>query len=304
MRMIKWFWLLLLLVWFRPVTAQTDVTIQQLRIQVMPEFDDPRLLVIIQGRLNAPADTFPRPVTFLVPRGSQINQMATMNVTTGETVPQAYNALPSPTDNRWTEVTYTLDSAHFFYEYYDQAPAGTTDKQFNWLFTSPFPITDLLIEIQQPLKATNFSLEPAAPTTRLDNQFGFTYHQFAIGSLAASDEWAVQATYQKSDPAPSISRDQLNNAGQTVSISPTETTTTTAAPAGTSTSPTPLTTATGLLAGLVGLAIIIRLVWLRRQTQPLPTVSQSPSAKFCSYCGIPLKENSKFCHACGNEVTL
>lgn len=302
MRMIKWFWLLLVLVWFRSVSAQTNVTIQQLRIQVMPEFDDPRLLVIIQGRLNAPADTFPRPVTFLVPRGSQINQMATMNVTTGETIPQAYDAFPSVTDNRWTEVTYTLDSAHFFYEYYDQAPAGTTDKQFNWLFTSPLPITDLLIEIQQPLKATNFSLEPAAPTTRLDNQFGFTYHQFAIGSLAANDEWVVQATYQKSDPAPSISRDQLNNTntGQTVSISPTDTATT-VAPAGTSA--TSLTTATSFLAGLMGLAIIIRLVWLRRHTQPLPAASHSPSAKFCPYCGTTLKENSKFCHACGNGVT-
>ena len=298
MRVIKGVGLLLLMLfWLRPVTAQTDITIQQLRVQVMPEFDDPRLLVIIQGRLNAPADSFPRPVTFLIPRGAQINQMATMNVTTGETVPQAYNALPSPTDDRWTEVTYTLDSAHFFYEYYGEAPAGTTNKQFNWQFTTPFPITDLLIEIQQPLKATNFTLEPAAPTTRLDSQFGFTYHQFAVGPLAADEAWVVQATYQKSDPAPSISRDQLNNTGQMATISsPIETTT---APAGTT--PTPLTTATGLLAGVVGLAIIFRLVWLRRQVQPLP--SQSSSAKFCPYCGTPLKENGNFCHVCGNGVT-
>lgn len=299
MKMIKWFGLLLLLFWLRPVTAQTDITIQQLRIQVMAEFDDPRLLVIIQGRLNAPADTFPRPVTFLIPRGAQINQMATMNVTTGETVPQAYNALPSPTDDRWTEVTYTLDSAHFFYEYYGEAPAGTTNKQFNWLFISPFPVTDLLIELQQPLKATNFILEPAAPTTRLDSQFGFTYHQFAVGSLAADEEWTVQATYQKSDPAPSISRDQLGNTGQTSGNGLPQTTVTT--PAGTPS--TPITAITGLLAGAVGLAVIIRLFWLSRRVQPSPITNQTPSAKFCPYCGTALKENGKFCHACGNGVT-
>ena len=61
----------------------TELQIQQMRIQIMPEFDDPRVLVIVQGRLAAPAVDLSQPITFRLPRSAQINQMATMNMNTG-----------------------------------------------------------------------------------------------------------------------------------------------------------------------------------------------------------------------------
>ena len=41
-----------------------DVRIQQMRVQVMPEFDDPRVLVIVQGRLAVSPDDLPVMITF------------------------------------------------------------------------------------------------------------------------------------------------------------------------------------------------------------------------------------------------
>jgi hypothetical protein len=140
--------------------AQDDLRIQQMRVQVMPEFDDPRVLVIVQGRLNAAESTFPRPVTFLLPADAQINQMASMDVTTGQTNPLAYETLPYPADPRWTAVTYTLDNAHFFYEFYYDPLQGETDKQFTYAQATPLPIDDLLVELQEPRTAVDFTLEP------------------------------------------------------------------------------------------------------------------------------------------------
>src|SRR5687768_11424218 len=45
--------------------AGDTLAIQRLRVQVMPEFDDPRVLVIVQGRLEA--TTLPRTLTLRVP---------------------------------------------------------------------------------------------------------------------------------------------------------------------------------------------------------------------------------------------
>ena len=76
----KLYWLLFLFVsafvllggGHRPVLAQATAPalteIQQLRVQVMPEFDDPRVLVIVQGRLNVTEAELPVTLTVAVPR--------------------------------------------------------------------------------------------------------------------------------------------------------------------------------------------------------------------------------------------
>lgn len=326
-----WLGLALLLLLTRPVAAQevlppvqgpttgsATVTIQQIRIQVMPEFDDPRVLVIVQGRLDVDESTLPRPVTFLIPRGAQINQMSAMDVATGVTTPVDYEAVPDPDDERWTQVTYSLNSAHFFYEYYYDPLSDDADRQFTYVFSNPQDITDMAVEVQQPLKATNFTLDPEATVARADEIFGFTYHQYPVGTLPAGQEFAVDIRYTKTDPNPSVTREQLAAAMQTGSDSSSATTTTTGTPAGTAatTSPAIPTWVAGLLA-LIVVAGVIVFVWQRSQNQAyagpdedtparLTNPANSPvmttPANFCPQCGTPRRGDARFCYSCGTSL--
>jgi hypothetical protein len=193
------------------VYAQADdgVRIQQLRVQVMPEFDDPRVLVIVQGRLAIEPTALPTSLTVRIPRGAQINQMAEMDMSTGATIAKAYDAQPDPVDERWTLVTYELTNAHIFYEFYYTPIEGSPDKVFRYAFSTLQVADDVLLEVQQPRTATNFSLEPPATVARFDEKLELTYHQFNLGALPAGEVTEVVVKYTKTDPEPSISREQL-----------------------------------------------------------------------------------------------
>ena len=281
-----------------------EFSIKRLRVQVMPEFDDPRVLVVVQGRLDVPSEDFPQPVTFRVPRGAQINQMATMDMATGATTPRSYDAQPDPNDSRWSLVTYTLDNAHFFFEYYYDPLVGETDKQFTFSYSSPQAIEDLALEVQQPLAATNFAMDPPATVARADDKAGFTYHQLNGGSLEAGGEMVVKVSYTKTDPEPSLTRDEVMvMMGET----PPEMATP-AEPSRASGSSTWILLLGGMLLVAAG-----GFIWYRRRPDTTsmaardlesardsmaPEAPESP-AEFCTQCGAALKADARFCHVCG-----
>ena len=287
----------------RMVAAQEPTggsSIQQLRIQVMPEFDDPRVLVIAQGRLAITDTDLPLSVTFRVPKGAQINQMAVMDMMIGATKSKSFETQADPDDPRWSLVTYTLDNAHFFYEYYFDPLVGETDKTFTFFFSSLQPVDDLLIEIQQPFAATDFTLAPSPTTTRHDETFGFTYHQFSVGALAAGEETSVEVSYTKTDPAPSVSREQLLSM-QTGSPPPD-----TASIAEARQTSGNLPGWAFFLLGGMAIAAAGGFAWHRTRSGQAPLSADRDVDRdlFCTRCGTALKVEADFCHICGAPVEL
>jgi hypothetical protein len=283
-----------------PLEAPVDagLQIQQLRIQVMPEFDDPRVLVIVQGRLAAPGAELPLPITFRLPKGAQINQMATMNMSTGGTNPQPYDVQSDPDDPRWLLVTYTLDNAHFFYEYYHDSLVGDVDKQLHFSFSSLQPVGDLLLEVQQPLAATDFSLDPSPTTTHLDQALDLAFHQIKMGALAAGQETSVGVSYTKTDPAPSLPAE--------VEMPPQMEKRLSTRPAFESvrSSREPVPGWVFILMANVALVILGAFVWHRRQstrTLMVPVLAGDGNPP-CRRCGTIVKTGASFCHTCGASV--
>ena len=281
--------------------SDADPPIQELRVQIMPEFDDPRVLVIVQGRLAIASADLPVSVTFRVPRGAQVNQMATIDMATGATTAQFFDAQPDPDDPRWSLVTYSLDNAHFFYEYYYDPIVGEVDKQFVFTFSSLQPVVNLLLEVQQPLAATNFTLTPASTIARFDEAFGFNYHQFNVGALEANGETEVAVSYTKTDPEPSLSREELM-AMQTEDTLPESEMPSTAA-AGQSGNTIPVGVSVLLMAVVVVFAG--GFIWYRSQpggASRTRVVSRaSVSSDSCVQCGATLKAQASFCHVCGES---
>ena len=274
-----------------------EVHIQQMRVQVMPEFDDPRVLVIVQGRLAVSPDNLPVTVTFRLPERAQINQMATVNMQSAGTTMLPYETQSDPTDARWQLVTYSLDGAHFFYEYYYDPIIGGADKEFTYTLNSYHPVDDVSVEIQEPKAAEGFSTSPQAVTSRLDQTVRLNYHQIALGALGAGQEASISVNYRKVDPDPSLTWEQVMalqegkrppGAGGSVEASsglqiPTEI----------------LIFVAGALLILLGAFVGYRLRLGERADEE---AGQEGPDLFCRMCGITLKADASYCHQCGAMV--
>lgn len=307
--------LLIALHWHHTLGAPGEgPDILQLRVQVLPEFDDPRILVILQGRLDVQPEDLPLALTFAVPRGAQINQMAAMNTETGTIESRDFDAIPDADDDRWTLVTYTVDSAHIFYEYYYTAfAAGEPDRAFTFTLPATYDINSLQVEIQQPLKAEGFSLEPEPVIARSDETLGFTYHLFDFGAVKATEEVAVAIAYRKTDPAPSVTKEDLMVAGDAGEM-PVQSGAAVAQGGG-----DPVLW--GAL-GVVGLAGAAAFGWHRKsrrvttigeiapvrsstysatkgQRDASSSGSGEASMTYCPACGAKLRVRARFCHVCG-----
>jgi hypothetical protein len=167
----------------------------------------------------------------------------------------------------------------------------------------------LSIEIQQPLQADPFTLEPPSSTSRSDTA-GFTYWQYPDQTLTAGQEITVQTRYAKSDPNPSIVRQQeLSGEAAVVGSAVIE-------------QPiSPAASSTWITFTLIGVAFVVGAGLLRHRLRPqqktVPTApvkaisrpSAVPTApenstrpKYCTQCGQPLPLQARFCPYCGKGL--
>src|ERR1035437_3483999 len=132
-------------------------------VWVYPEYDDPRLLVMLEGQITG--TTLPALVKFLVPQSANLFSAGSKN-TQGVYSGGPPNRIASSVQG-WDEISYTLPTtaSTFRVEYYDDIITGSPDKKISYDFRWLYPISDLNIVIQQPLKATNFNVSPPGTKT-------------------------------------------------------------------------------------------------------------------------------------------
>ena len=268
-----------------------ELRIQELKVQVLPEFDDPRTLVVVQGRLAADSADFPQAVTFRVPSAAQINQMAVMDLTAGGVVAQEYDRQIDPEAPEWALVSYTLDNAHFFYEYYLGAPQEQASKAIDIILQSLQPIDHLLVEVAEPAGSTGFTLEPAATANRLDSSLGLTYHQIDLGEVAADEPVAIDFRYVR----------QGVPSGVTVMGNPDETLAAMVAPRAATVGNLWL-----WLSMPVGAAVVLVGIWSVQRRYKVQRAGArnmgEEAAVYCRGCGAHLRAGAQFCHQCGAKA--
>ena len=290
-------WLLVSMVALWPVYAvhaqepaeAGAVRIQQMRVQVMPEFDDPRVLVMVQGRVEAYEYQYPLRITFRVPMGAQINQMATVSMASSGATREEYEVVPDPEHARWELVSYELRGAHFFYEYYYDAIVGEGEKGFTYVLNSYHAVGDATVEIQEPKGAEGFRTEPEAGSSRVDPTLRLRYHQIEMGGLRAGEERSVGVNYRKADPEPSLTWEQVmalqaGNRPPEVVVGGSE--------AEALAIPLEIVVFVGgALLVLGGMVVGYRL----RSGE----AGEGGEEAYCRMCGMGLKAGARYCHQCG-----
>lgn len=283
--------LMLSLALVSPAFAQETPRIANLYISVWPEYDQPGVLVQYQGDLaQVQPSAQLRDISFLVPKGAGVTAACGIE-SDGNHTSETWKE--SDAGNGFTRVTYALSQPQFHVEYYYNPLAGTTAKTMDFVYKASTGADSAKVDIQHPLKATNFALTPDGAASH-KGEDGFTYHTYEYTQVAADQTLATRIAYTKTDPAPSVSREQT-----TVAQTPTAT-------ASEGINPNIVVLASVLLGALAltGFFMMRRRVPTDLATTPaaaMPSGRRVSLGGFCSECGKALDPEDIFCTRCGTQ---
>jgi hypothetical protein len=282
-----------------PAFAQGEPQISQASLRLWPEYDDPGLLVIFSGSFTETA-SFPQKVAFPVATGAR-NIQATVNDATQGLLTQTWQM-------EGNKVTYTLPQPGFQLEYYVDRPPSGSKREILHTFEAPYPIKSLEIAVQQPARATDFSMTPKSTST-VTGTDGLTYHLITLENLAAGEKRDIAISYVKTDSGLTSPQLAVTSATPAAQAS---------GPAVSQPKPVAQTDWLPILLIVVGLLALIGIAvyWLLSQRRAAPpvkparptvsSVSSQPAAHptpaavtFCTQCGHALWPDDRFCAECG-----
>ncbi len=275
-----------------PTFANDPLRIATLEVSVWPEYDQPGVLVQYQGQIAGAAQSgVSREISVLVPKGAGVGAACGIR-SDGNHTSETWNE--SDAGNGFTSVSYTVTEPQFHVEFYYNPLVGSPDKTMDFTYKASLPVDDLALDIQHPLKATNFILTPDTPDSHTDKD-GFTYHVYDQKQVATGQTISAKVSYTKTDPSPSVSAQKSAPANSTNQDAASE-----------GINPNLVV----VLAVLLAAALLIGyFAFIRRSQPPLVPVSLIEArgerclsrGGFCTECGNAMEPEDRFCAKCGTQ---
>jgi hypothetical protein len=295
---------LLILVMFLPfgVHAQDPLSLSSMLIEIWPEYDKPGVLVIYQMELS-PTTTFPASVSLRIPTAAgDPNAVAVRQVDgTLINIDKTRQVV-----GEWAIITFTTTAPEVQLEYYDPGLNKTGNaRHFQYLWPGDYAITQLTMQVQQPLGATDMRISPSLGAGTIGSDT-LTYFTQDIGAITAGQTIQITVDYQKSSDVLSA---------ENLPVQPS--------------APIPQSASTDLnlssklpwILGIVGAGLIIGGIvwyWQTGRQRPVPQIHRRRSRagsvesdinttsteleKYCSQCGKRALPGDQFCRSCGTPI--
>ena len=287
-----------------PVFAQEPAGLKTLRIALWPEFDDPRLLVILDGEMNQPGQT----VRIPLPPQAEVNAVATM--ADGANFLNAEWETATAGDGT-SIISFKPAQSGFRVEYYLPLAANADQRISKFSLPAGYlTAADTVIEALLPPSATGFSSDPAMQSSSTSDNGGQVY-QRSLGAVAAGAAIEQTLTYDNATGALAVAE------GARATQAPAAATPA-AAPAPTASGGASSRTLVIVLLGILAVALVgvgLFGLWRTRQAPaeaaaPPPRASKPGSTKpagptdagidrFCRQCGTEFRRDDRFCRECG-----
>ncbi|MDP1808141.1 MAG: zinc ribbon domain-containing protein [Actinomycetota bacterium] len=186
-------------------TTEVGTPLESLTVRYQPEYDDPSVLVIYTGKVDASIKT-PATIKIAIPKGKGIRLSATSSIDPNGQFQydQAWNSKQLVDLKDMTILTYETTYPDFQFEMYMQPVSGGGKRNFDFSLPSISKIKALSVDIKQPVRAENFKTTPAAAGTAPDGQFKDYFYSYA--NVVPGRNYAFNVTYNRADSMPSVDK--------------------------------------------------------------------------------------------------
>ncbi len=279
----------------------TATSLDQLTVDIWPDYDRPSVLVLLTGTLPDDA-TYPATITVPIPADAEVNAVAHIEPD-GRMI-----SIIDPDDSIPGQLTLTTPEPQFRIEYYFPYIADDNDRSFLFSWRSDLIVDEFLATVQQPILADEMIIfpSPSSVTTGAD---GMQYHDLPVKAVLDGETYALEGSYTLARPELSVN---LLSAQEVPLVGADE--------AG-SEAVDQASDFNWLLAAGVAIAVLIiaAIGWLVvssrsrpirvfkprpiRQNQTRSAKASTPEQRrFCHECGQTLDAEDRFCRNCGAAV--
>lgn len=175
------------------VSAQNNVDIANMTVQLWPEYDQPSMLVIVDFQVNA-ATALPADLTFKIP--PEANLIAVASVTSDGNFMNAVFEGPQD-EGEWQTFTLTVSQNSIYrFEYYQPLSFNGNQRVFSYLWDGSYAVDAFNVVVLEPIDATSFTMDPAYKSVSQQN--GINYYDSGVMQLASGKQFTLNLNYDKS----------------------------------------------------------------------------------------------------------
>jgi hypothetical protein len=297
MRKLLTILVILLTLWITiPAHAQNSKHLSSVKVEISPEYDQPKVLVIY--RISLPTGTtLPTNLDLRIPSQAEVWAVATVNPTDSRLQTAPYDR---SVNGSLATLTITATSLNIQVEYYEALVKDGITRHITYDWTGDYSVDAFSVMFQQPVGATDLTTNPILVNSGVD-QSGSVIYQSTPQALETGQTYTLTADYQKVT-------DSLSTTG--LAVQP-------AQPLNSSTSGrvTMISILPWILAGIGAALIAVAIVYginlgkggTRRTAGPRkrhiqPRQASSTGEVYCVQCGKRAQTGDVFCRTCGTRL--
>lgn len=186
-----------------PASAQGEVTLDSVTVQLWPEYDQPDMLVILDYQL-ASSVSLPAELTFQLP-GSVEKPYVVAVGPTAQTVSDQNIVSSYQKSGEWLEVTVKAEYPAIHIEYYDSSlMIQDEDRSFTYLWPGNYAVGALTVSLRVPVDTTEVTTDPQMEDISPAGS-GQTLLEWSTSDLEVSEQVPISISYVKTTDRLSIS---------------------------------------------------------------------------------------------------
>jgi len=279
-----------------PVQAQIGTRLSSVRIDILPEYDQPKVLVI--SHISLPTDiSLPGVLNLRVPADAEVYAVAIVDPVTAKLLNAPYDRSMV---GAWANLAITVNARDVQVEYYQPLQKDGNFRHIVFEWPGDFAVDAFAVTLQQPTGATDLVTDPALEPSS-NNQDGFIYYQSSTQVLAVGQTYRLTVDYQKTTDALSTSGLPVQSTQSLDGNIPGRVTMNSLLP--------------WILAGIGGALVVVGIVgglylW-KNSSQRSPAIrkrhgQRQPAIEsgeiYCNQCGKRAQPGDVFCRACGMRL--
>lgn len=176
-------------------SAQSEITLPLVSVQLWPEYDQPSMLVLTDFEI--PADiSLPVDLTFSIPKDANLIAVASYT-SEGDLADAIFDGPRINGDWKTFTVTMTTFAARF--EYYDAINFSGEKRTYSYLWDGRYGVDQFNIRILRPMDTVAVVTQPLLPTLSQENDL--TFYVGDMIPLADGEQFKLDVEYDKSSNA-------------------------------------------------------------------------------------------------------